>query len=96
MSDNAMSVIDASNYAPNIGKIVIYLGRCHEPGDFRDCSINDPIVNIIDTGGSAADFVRAIATFSAEKAAGIVRQLGYGGDTEWANLPSDREDEERP
>lgn len=61
-------------HAANIGKIVLHL-RGHEPGDWGDCSVNHPLVGIVDAGGTAAEFVVAIGKLSEEDAAGIVAQL---------------------
>jgi hypothetical protein len=62
------------SHATNIGLIALYLAD-HEPGDYGDCSINDPIVSVLDDGGTAAALVAALSRMSRERAAGIAAQL---------------------
>jgi hypothetical protein len=68
------------NHATNIGKIVLHLANHHTPGDVADGWLNDPIVNIIDCRGLAADFVRALGEMSQERAAGIVNAVSAGDE----------------
>jgi hypothetical protein len=63
-----------SGHEENIGKIVLALAG-HEVGDWGDCSINDPIVTIIDKRQPAHELVAALRKMNAETAAGIVYQL---------------------
>jgi hypothetical protein len=58
-----------------VGRIVLHLAKHHVPGDYGDCSINDPIVSIVDGGGSAAEFLRAIADMDMSRAAGIAADM---------------------
>jgi hypothetical protein len=67
------------DHAANIGRIVFALAT-HDPGDWGDCSINDPIVSIIDEGGSAHGFVQALARMDAETARGICEQISVEDD----------------
>jgi hypothetical protein len=61
-------------HVTNIGIIVNHLGY-HEVGDYGDCSINNPIMNIVDQKRPAHELVAALATMSEDEAAGIVDQL---------------------
>jgi hypothetical protein len=63
----------ALNHLVNIGRIVLALSN-HEPGDFGDSALNDPILNIIDLHLPAHKLIEALASMSVEKAAGLVRQ----------------------
>lgn len=60
--------------ATNIGKIVLALAR-HEVGDWGDCSINDPVVSIIDDQQPADMLVAALDEMDEKTARGIVEQL---------------------
>jgi hypothetical protein len=62
------------DHATNIGRIVLALAD-HTTGDYGDCGINDPILNIIDARRPAHELVSALADMSHETAAAIVRQL---------------------
>jgi hypothetical protein len=53
-------------------KIVLYLARLE---DWSNCSVNDPIVSIIESGGSVADFLHAMANMTPETARGIAEQI---------------------
>jgi hypothetical protein len=61
-------------HAANIGRIVLALAE-HDAGDWGDCSINDPVVSIIDRGEPAHVLLQALADMSEETAAGICKQL---------------------
>lgn len=85
----------------NIGRIVMHLAG-HEVGDYGDCSINNPIVNIIDEMGHAHEIVSALAEISEESAEAIVRQLGPAGGSdgrvspeEWAEWEARYDEEKR-
>lgn len=62
-------------HAANIGRIVLTLTK-HVVGDWGDCSINDPIVSIIDRRDSAHVLLEALANMSKKTAKGICAQLG--------------------
>jgi hypothetical protein len=80
----------AINHLSNIGRIVLALSS-HEPGDFGDSGLNDPILNIIDTYQPAHKLVERLASMSAETAAGLVAQgcppLSYLYDPPEGDLP---------
>jgi hypothetical protein len=63
----------AADRLMNIGRIVLALSS-HEPRDFGDSGLNDPILNIIDTYQPAHKLVERLASMSIETAAGLVRQ----------------------
>jgi len=63
-------------HAKNIGLIVLALAQ-HEPGDFGDCSINDPVTSIVDMSRPAHELLQALASMKPETAAGLVDQY-YG------------------
>jgi hypothetical protein len=68
------SVLRAWCHAANVGRIALALAE-HDIGDMDDCSINDPIVSIIDGGEPAHVPLQALADMSEETAAGICKQL---------------------
>jgi hypothetical protein len=75
MSDENFTKIQrAWCHAANIGRIVLALAD-HDIGDIGDCSINSPIVSIIDRGEPARVLLQALADMSEETAAGICKQL---------------------
>ncbi len=73
----------SENHYTNLGRIVLALSL-HEVGDWGDCSINDPIVTLIDLQRPAHELLAALASMSKEDAAGIVAQ-GYGDGTDHIN-----------
>jgi hypothetical protein len=62
------------DHLANLGHIVFVLAD-HTPGHFGNCNPNDEVANIIDLGRPAHELALALANMSAERAAGIVRQL---------------------
>jgi hypothetical protein len=66
---------NSDQHALHIGKIVLYLAHCHEPGDYVDGAVNDPIVNIVDKFEPAHVLLHGFAEMDAETARGIVSQL---------------------
>ena len=54
-------------HAANIGIIMLRLAW-HEPGDFGDSSLNDPVVNIVDEGQPAENLVRYLARMPKDEA----------------------------
>jgi hypothetical protein len=62
------------NHISNIGRIVLHLAQ-HQVGDRGDCSINNPIVTIIDQRQPAYELLAALSEMSEETAAGIISQL---------------------
>src|SRR5437588_10356359 len=50
---------DDLNYDLDLGTLVARL-MSHEPGDWGDCSLNDPIVSVIDKRQTAAEFIQAL------------------------------------
>jgi hypothetical protein len=61
-------------HVANIGLIVFALAD-HDAGNWGDCSINSPIVSIIDSGEPAAVLLQALAAMGEEEAASILFQL---------------------
>jgi hypothetical protein len=61
-------------HAANIGRIVLALAE-HDAGDWGDCSINDPVVSIIDRGEPAHVLLQALADMREETAASICQTL---------------------
>jgi hypothetical protein len=70
--------MSSTTHHANIGKIVLALAS-HEVGDHGDCSVNDPILTVVDGRRPAHEVLEALSNFSEEKAAGIVAQLECGG-----------------
>jgi hypothetical protein len=68
---------DLFDYARSPGLLVLALSR-HEPGDYGDSSINDPITTAVDFGICAGGFLTHLTTMEPERVAGLVRQWwGY-------------------
>jgi hypothetical protein len=65
--------------AANIGKIVLALAQ-HTPGDWGDCSINNPITSILDRREPAHMLIKALAEMDPDTAQGIVEQLEGSAD----------------
>jgi hypothetical protein len=65
------------DYGENIAAIVLHIARTHQASDWGDCSINHPIVSVVDRGGSAAEFLRQLLKIDSHTAAGIVKQIGW-------------------
>jgi hypothetical protein len=57
----------------NLGAIV-YALSCHDVGDYGDCSVNDPIVNLIDAERPAHELLAALRRMPPDTASGIVGQ----------------------
>jgi hypothetical protein len=62
------------NHAENIYLIVHALSN-HQPGDYGDCSINHPVMTIIDERRPAHELLAALRLMDAATAAGIAAQL---------------------
>jgi hypothetical protein len=67
---------DTNEHLQNIGRIVLHIARSHELGDWGDCSINHPIVSVVDQGRPSHELLRAPADMDRKTAAGICGQLG--------------------
>jgi hypothetical protein len=70
-----------SNYHENLGLLVHAMAR-HEPGDYGDSIINDPIMNLIDDGATAGEFLQELANMHPGRVAGILGQYHADDDRE--------------
>jgi hypothetical protein len=72
--DEGEPITEETHFA-NIGKLVAILSL-HEVGDWGDCSVNDPIVSLIDLQRPCHEIIDALATMSPDDVQGIIRQAG--------------------
>jgi hypothetical protein len=70
-----------SNYHEDLG-LLVHLMAHHEPGDWCSSNINDPIMNLIDNGATAGEFLQELSQMHPGRVAGILKQNYADGDRE--------------